>query len=155
MPYSILIEHTVRVVHPSVEGGVVVCRTIFLLPVGGIERVGKVYSIPAYCVGSLSDGAASVRRNYVKNHVVTFISGEVEGNAVVGFRICETHEDGLCNLTIHKHVDSCIVNAFLHRKHDKILISVDSYKSVVHSKMVYPHPVLSGKCAGSEKYRSA
>ena len=46
MPNAILVEHTVRVVHPSVFWSVMIDGTI-LLAVGHVERVGILHVLPA------------------------------------------------------------------------------------------------------------
>ena len=46
MPYTILIEHAVRVVHPSISWSVMIYGTI-LLAVGHVEWVGILHILPA------------------------------------------------------------------------------------------------------------
>ena len=46
VPHTILIEHTVRIVHPSIERRMMIGRTE-TLTVGGVEGVGELYILPA------------------------------------------------------------------------------------------------------------
>ena len=46
VPHAVLVEHPVRVVHPSVGRSVVVQRPV-LLHVGHVERVGELHLLPA------------------------------------------------------------------------------------------------------------
>ena len=52
MPHAVLVEHAVGVVHPSVDGGVVVGGAE-VLAVGGVEGVAEFHLLPAY---KLADG---------------------------------------------------------------------------------------------------
>ena len=72
MPYPVLVEHAVGIVHPPVEGGVMVCRTI-LLRIGGIESIGERYGTPARIVLGLAHVGAVLRTNNVEHHVVPLV----------------------------------------------------------------------------------
>ena len=75
VPHAVLVEHSVRVVHPSVGRSVVVQRTVLLL-VRHVERVGELQFLPAkralgHTLHVYLDVAADKGRE-VERHIVVY-----------------------------------------------------------------------------------
>ena len=87
VPHTVLVEHAVRVVHPSVSRCVMIYGAI-LLAVGGVERVGILHILPTskacqFAVCAVASVDVDVEREvllaaevvYIKRYIIVDVVG--------------------------------------------------------------------------------
>ena len=110
VPYTVFVEHTIRVVHPAIEGSVVKGRTVGSLAVCGVESVTEAHILPAGIAFCFAHRATALVGYYVEHHLVSAIGSEIERYEEVGFRFCEAHIDCFSEIAINEHIHTCIIN---------------------------------------------
>ena len=144
VPFAILIEHSVWIVHPSVERGMVIGRAIFLT-VRGVERVGEGEVLPAGVLLGLAHCRSVLRGNDVEHNIVALVAAEIERHLVVYLRFRKFHEYSLVDFSVDDHVDASVVVVVLHR-HQKIsAVARDAHESIVGAEIVHFNAVV-GLC---------
>ncbi len=138
MPLAVFVEHSVGVVHPAVKRCMVIGRTVFLA-IGGVESVHQPNAFPACVIFSLAHRAAALRCDNVENNVLAFVGRQVVRNGIVNLRFCQTHTYCLDNISVNKHIDTCIVVCLLNRKKQILALTRHTYQCVAYSEMVHLH----------------
>ena len=140
MPAAILIEHSVGIIHPSVERSMMKGGAI-LLAVGCVKRISQLYRLPASIPLNSPGRCAVVIGNDIKHHLMSFIRGEVERNGIIHLILCEAHIESTLDITVDQKIDTCIIHGFLHGKNQQRSLLHNSYKSVVGAEGLYFHPL--------------
>ncbi len=157
VPHTVLVKHTVRIVHPAVDGSMVINRTIFFLTVCEIRIVGQMNAFPACILLSFSHRTAALRSHNVENHLMPLVGRKIERNRIIRFRAGKPHVDGLGHIAVHKNIDSGIVGRLLHGKYHILFRAVCPHERVADPEMLYAHPIGgaggSRNCDGPENRR--
>ncbi len=145
MPQTILVEHAVRVVHPSVERSVVIGRAVFLL-VGGVKAVGELHLVPADEITRFARRGAVGLGHHIQQHAsLRCVGGEVKRHRVVYAVVGEARKESGGHIAVDKHVDLCIGHALLDRQ-DKILRRIaDAHHRVGRSEREHLDAVVDGR----------
>ena len=101
MVFTVFINHSVRVVHPSVEGREVISRTKFFT-VGRIEGVGKFHFLAASGIIRRkidTDRVIGVHLKLERNRFAGKV-GKVYRNKVIYFMYGETHVEVFTSLLL-------------------------------------------------------
>ena len=112
MPDTVVVEHTVGVVHPTVFGGMVVEGTE-ILAISLVECVGGADEVPAGFLLAFADGGAVVVGADVEDDIMAFVFGEIEWNFEIDFGFCEADVESAFGLAIDYEVDAGIIDAIL------------------------------------------
>ena len=115
MPYAVLVDHPVWVIHPAVKGSMVECRSVFL-SVGGVECVGQAHVLPACVIFHFSDSPAVLRSDHREYQFFILVRSEVKWHEIVNFGFCQSHMYCLGEVAVNEHIDACVIVCFLNRE---------------------------------------
>ena len=131
MPYAVLVEHAVWVVHPSVSRSVVVDGAI-LLAVGEVERVGVLHVLPA---GEARDAAivavGAVHVDVERDIAVLLILVEEERHIIVDVVRSQAYVERLHLIVAVYDLHVAHLSLLLHRQEQVFLRFVNTIDAVV------------------------
>ena len=131
MPHTILIEHTVRIVHPAIGRSMMIERTI-LLTVLHVEAVGELHSLPASEVGNTAVIAIlSVDMNIEHQSLLALVSLQVERHIIIYVRIGKADIECLQLLVVGYHLDMTHFGTLLNRYQKIFLTLVNTIEAMV------------------------
>ena len=131
VPHTILIEHTVRVVHPAIGRSMMIERTI-LLTVLHVEAVGELHSLPASEVGNTAVIAIlSVDMNIEHQSLLALVSLQVERHIIIYVRIGKADIECLQLLVVGYHLDMTHFGTLLNRYQKIFLTLVNTIEAMV------------------------
>ena len=138
MPYTILVEHTVGVVHPAVGRGVMVDGTEFFT-VCGVERVAQPQILPHGVVGSLAHRVAPLRGDDVEHHLVASVGGEVERHIVVGLRAGQARHDSAVELAVDEDIYAGFIVGVLDGEQQIRAVGSHAHQGIGHAQRLHFH----------------
>ena len=124
------------------------CRTI-LLTVGGVECIGKLYPAPANVILRFPDSSAVLSRYHIKYNLMPVIWRQVKRHHIINLRLSQTDIYCLGNLSIDKHIYTCVLIALLNREEKIAGSSVCPHQGIVDPEMIHLHSF----CRRGEKSR--
>ena len=131
VPHTILIEHTVRVVHPAIGRSMMIERTI-LLTVLHVETVGELHSLPASEVGNTAViSILSVDMNIEHQSLLALVSLQVERYIIIYVRIGKADIECLQLLVVGYHLDMTHFGTLLNRYQKIFLTLVNTIEAMV------------------------
>ena len=137
MVFTVFIDHSVRVVHPSVKGKEVIGRTK-LFTVGRIEGVGEFHFLAASGIIRRkidTDRIVGVHLELERDRFAGKV-GKVYRNKVIYFMYGETHVEVFHLFIINDHADTYIGRRILYGQKQVLLGSIDTYKAMTFSQIL-------------------
>ena len=137
MVFTVFIDHSVRVVHPSVKGREVIGRTK-LFTVGRIEGVGEFHFLAASGIIRRkidTDRIVGVHLELERDRFAGKV-GKVYRNKVIYFMYGETHVEVFHLFIINDHADTYIGRRILYGQKQVVLGSIDTYKAMTFSQIL-------------------
>ena len=131
VPHTILIEHTIRIVHPAIGRSMMIERTI-LLTVLHVEAVGELHSLPASEVGNTAIVTSlSVDMNIEHQSLLALVSLQVERHVIIYVRIGKADIECLQLLVVGYHLDMTHFGTLLNRYQEIFLTLVNTIEAMV------------------------
>ena len=152
VPHTVLVEHAVGVVHPSVQRRVVEGGPVFLA-VGGVERVRQLHVLPAGVLLGLAQGGAVLRRHDVEHHVAALERGKVQRHEIVHAVACQADVEVLVNLSVEHNPYPRFFGVFLYGKQQVPAGAGHSHEGVVYPQVVDFNAIL-GRSRGGVRHRA-
>ena len=128
VPNAILIEHTIRVVHPSPSRSVVVFRTE-AFAVGRVESARQLHFLPAREILHGTRLVAVAVESNIQQQVLVELT-QIEWHEVIHFIYSQAQIESLHHLVVAHDVNMCVFLFFLNRQKKETLRGIHSHHSM-------------------------
>ena len=143
VPNAVLVEHAVRIIHPSIGRGVVIGGAESLA-VGCVKRVAHPHLAPAGEILDSTRGAAVTMEGDVNQHLLVAEALDIQRHIVVHLVHRKPHVEIMHLLVVHDDAQMGVLFFLLHGQQQVLARSVNPQHSVVFAQH------LGGQCRGRE-----
>lgn len=138
MPETILIEHAVRIVHPTIKRCVMILWTV-LLTIDSIESVGQREILPAAVIHGIPYRRAVLIGHDIQHDIMTIIRRQVKRHHIIDLLSCQTHIESLFKFIVDHKIYSSVVCGLLYGHQQISAIPLDPHQRIVDTENVNLH----------------
>ena len=144
VPFTVVVHHAVRIVHPAIRGCEMVFRTPACLPVGGIEGIRQLHLLPGERFGLDGSrlpghGTAPHAGSEAEQQLLTMVRSQIERYPIINL----VHGEGYGETSPRAGVDDDVRrpgrDAFLNREQQVIMPGIDPDIPVPGSQVFNGH----------------